>query len=231
MAPPPKEQHHMSHPPFPFQLSFQTHQKRQVGFKFRVLLGLGEPTHSLSKRWLHVVHSILILPKNPFFPRWTDAWTHQEEDSAVAKWKFEVVPIFSVSIGNDWNVITQQDLFGSWEKSLCCGQVGPSQSQHLGWFCYLTHQVSQVSYKAAKPSEVLRVSKGKTRRPVFIKFFKAMNFFKTSTLGPPCDLVIFWNKNFQVGRATKGPPASTSRCFQISKFKSVSCSGKARVSW
>lgn len=28
MAPPPKEQHHMSHTPFPFQLSFQTHQKK-----------------------------------------------------------------------------------------------------------------------------------------------------------------------------------------------------------
>lgn len=155
MAPPPKKQHHMSHPPFPFQLSFQTHQKRQVGFKFRVLLGLGEPAHSLSKRRLHVVHSILILPKNPFFPRWTDAWTHQEEDSQLPSESSRLSPFFPVSIGNDWNVITQQDLFGSWEKSLCCWQVGPSQSQHLGWFCYLAHQVLQVSYSFLQPSHYM----------------------------------------------------------------------------
>lgn len=56
-----------------------------------------------------------------------------------------------------------------------------------------------------------------------------MNFFKTSTLVPP---VIWWSletKTFRWDVQQRGRRLQPLGCFLISKFKSVSCSGKARV--
>lgn len=121
-------------------------KKRQVGFKFRVLLGLGQPAHSLSKRRLHVVHSILILLKI----RCLDS-SRGRFPSCQVKVR-GCTPFFQFQLEMIGMSSHNKTYYRSWEKSLCCCPVGPSQSQHLGWFCYLTHQVSQVSYGFLQPS-------------------------------------------------------------------------------